>query len=145
MYNFHPYMGQYQAGDTKKNPDGFEKMVQLMHGATDAPLIVTEFGQFCCETHGSCYDYNGFWNDKKMGYVEAIIQISQKYSVSWTPWSWRPAANEVGGNQCADLNTGDTSGTELANPTNGKGADWLTLWNTFANQSGGPQETVFEE
>ena len=28
MYNFHPYMGPNQAGDTRKNADGFEAMVQ---------------------------------------------------------------------------------------------------------------------
>lgn len=64
MYNFHPYMGQYQAGDKKKTADGFESMVKQMQSGTDAPLIVTEFGQFCCDTHGSCYDYNGSWNGK---------------------------------------------------------------------------------
>jgi len=28
MYNFHPYMGQYQAGDKKKNADGFEAIIK---------------------------------------------------------------------------------------------------------------------
>jgi len=90
MYNFHPYMGPNQAGDKKKTADGFEDMVKEMHAGTDAPLIVTEFGQFCCDTHGSCYGYEGTWDGKKMGYDEAIINISQQYGVSWTPWAWKP-------------------------------------------------------
>jgi len=77
MYNFHPYMGPNQSGDSKKTADGFEAMVKQMQAGTDAPLIVTEFGQFCCDTHGKCFGYDGTWNGKKMGYDEAIVNISQ--------------------------------------------------------------------
>ena len=62
MYNFHPYMGPNQAGDTKKNADGFEAMVKQVQSGTDKPVIITEFGQFCCDTNGSCYAYNGTWD-----------------------------------------------------------------------------------
>ena len=97
--------------------------------------MITEFGQFCCDTHGSCYDYNGTWDGQALGYSEAIIKISQKYGVSWTPWSWRPMAPDYEGHQCQDVN-GDGTGLGLAHPTDGKGADWLTLWGTYANTSG---------
>ena len=62
-----------------------------------------------------------------MGYSEAIIRISQMYGASWTPWSWRPGAPDFEGHDCQDLN-GDGSGVGLAHPTDGKGADWLSLW-----------------
>lgn len=140
MYNFHPYMGTYQQGDTKKNADGFESMVIQMQAGTDAPLIVTEFGQFCCDTHGSCYDYDGSWNGQQMGYDEAIVKISDLYGVSWTPWSWRPGGID-GGNQCQDVNALN-GGTSLAHPTDGKGADWLGIWETYANKVGGDLATV---
>ena len=77
MFNFHPYMGATQAGDTHKNADGFEAMVKQIHSQTSKPVISTEFGQFCCDTNGACYDYNGTWNGEQIGYSEAIIKISQ--------------------------------------------------------------------
>ena len=100
MYNFHPYMGATQAGDTHKNADGFEAMVKQIHSGTNKPVISTEFGQFCCDTNGSCYDYNGTWNGEQIGYSEAIIKISQKYGASWAPWSWRPMAPDYQGHEC---------------------------------------------
>ena len=134
MYNFHPYMGANQAGDTKKTADGFEAMVKQIHDNTSKPVISTEFGQFCCNTHGSCYDYNGYWSGEQMGYSEAIIRISQKYGASWTPWSWRPGAPDFESHECQDLN-GDGSGIGLAHPSDGKGADWLELWRTYAGKA----------
>ena len=53
MYNFHPYMGGGSA-DKRKTASGFEDMVKQMQAGTEAPLIVTEFGQYCCDTHGAC-------------------------------------------------------------------------------------------
>ena len=62
MYNFHPYMGPNQSGDKHKNADGYETMVKTIQSGTEKPVIITEFGQFCCDTNGSCYDYNGTWD-----------------------------------------------------------------------------------
>ena len=76
MFNFHPYMGPHQAGDSKKSADGYETMVKDIVSNTNKPIISTEFGQFCCDTDGSCYDYGGTWNGVKMGYDEAVIRIS---------------------------------------------------------------------
>ena len=52
-------------------------MVKKILNGTNKPIISTEFGQFCCDTNGSCYDYNGTWNGEQLGYSEAIIKISQ--------------------------------------------------------------------
>ena len=133
MWNFHPYMGQTQAGDKKKTADGFENIVKQVQAGTSKPVIITEFGQFCCDTDGSCFDYNGNWDGHNIGYSEAIIRISQKYGVSWTPWSWRPMAPDYESHACQDVN-GDGTGLGLAHPTDGKGADWLTLWKQYADK-----------
>jgi hypothetical protein len=90
MWNFHPYMGANQAGDDRKAAAGFQTMVEAVQSGTNKPVIITEFGQFCCDTDGSCYKYPGTWNGVKMGYDEAILTISEDKNVSWTPWSWRP-------------------------------------------------------
>ena len=55
-------MGPIQSGDRAKNADGFETMVKAIQSKTEKPVILTEFGQFCCDTNGSCYDYNGTWD-----------------------------------------------------------------------------------
>ena len=141
MYNFHPYMGSYQAGDKQKTADGFENIVKQVQSGTNKPVVITEFGQFCCDTDGSCYDYNGVWDGQNLGYSEAILKISQKYNVSWNPWSWRPMAPDYESHQCQDLN-GDGTGLGLAHPTDGKGADWLTLWGKYANT---PDQVSFRQ
>jgi len=57
------------------------------------------------------------------------------------PWAWKPQS--TGGVKCQDVNS-ENAGTTLSHPTNGEGADWLTIWNTYANQSG-PEELIFTE
>ena len=94
IYNFHAYQGPVQAKKAYKNAEGFEKMVKAITEATTKPVILTEFGQFCCDTDGECYNYPGEWNGVKMGYAEAIIRIADTYGASWLPWSWRPAATD---------------------------------------------------
>ena len=108
LWNFHPYMGPYQAGDSSKNADGFESMVQKIQSASKKPVIITEFGQYCCPTIGECYAYNGEWHGKTLGYTEAIVNVAMEYGVSWTPWAWRPGATK-GSTICNDMNAVDGS------------------------------------
>ena len=42
-------------------------------------------------------------------------------------------APDYQGHECQDLN-GDGTGLGLAHPTDGKGADWLHLWQTYGGQ-----------
>lgn len=101
MYNFHPYQGPSQAGDARKAAAGFETMVKNVQDGTEKPIIITEFGQFCCDTDGVCYNYPGNWEGETMGYDEAILSIARDQNVSWTPWSWRPAkSGNYTGHQC---------------------------------------------
>ena len=46
--------------------------------------------------------------------------------------------------QCQDVN-GDGTGLGLAHPTDGKGADWLTLWNQYANKPSDGAVTMRQE
>ena len=95
-------MGSNQAGDWQKSADGFKQLVDQVKSGTNKPMIMTEFGQFCCDTHGSCYQYNGSFEGQQMGYVEAVMSIAAANGISWTPWAWRPGASEAGweGHNC---------------------------------------------
>jgi hypothetical protein len=75
-------------------------MAKAIVSGTDKPIVITEFGQFCCDTNGSCYAYPGSWNGNNVGYDEAILMISQEYNISWFPWSWRPGAPAMPGHNC---------------------------------------------
>eukprot|EP00035_Acanthoeca_spectabilis_P000188 m.71573 g.71573 ORF g.71573 m.71573 type:complete len:505 (-) comp10073_c0_seq1:5049-6563(-) len=138
IFNFHPYMGPNQAGDQTKCAAGFEQHVLNIRNSTARPIIVTEFGQACCATNGACESCPGSYNGTAMGYDQQILEISTKYGVSWLPWAWRPGAT-IPDKSCMDLNAGGNPvGTSLAHPTNGEGADFLTLWQQFATSGAGP-------
>jgi len=133
LWNFHPYMGPNQAGDLKKCPSTFETYLQTVFNATDRPAIVTEFGQQCQPTAGAAEHCEGTYDGKTMGYDEAVMTIASKYGVSWLPWAWRPIANGPNTKTCMDVNGGtDPAGLSLAHPTDGRGADFKTLWSAFA-------------
>jgi len=132
IYNFHPYMGPNQAGDSKKCPAGFEERVQTIISGTSKPMITTEFGQGCNPTHGASENCSGEYDGKIMGYDETIVTIADKYAMSWLPWSWRPMATGPNTKNCQDVNGGDETGTTLYHATDGKGADWSGLWEEFA-------------
>jgi len=131
IYNFHPYMGPNQHGDSKKCAQNFETYAQTVLDGTDKPVIITEFGQRCNPTHGAAEDCSAEYDGKTMGYDETILTIADKHGISWLPWAWRPMSTGPNANTCQDVNGGEL-GTEINHVTDGKGADWLTLWETFA-------------
>jgi hypothetical protein len=133
LYNFHPYMGPNQAGDSKKCPAGFETAVQTVLEGTDKPLIITEFGQSCNPTHGAAENCPGEYDGKVMGYDETILTICEKYAVSWLPWAWRGPAKGPNTRTCQDMNGGN-EGSALYHATDGLGADWSTLWSDHASR-----------
>lgn len=136
IWNFHPYMGPNQAGDNKKCPVNFEIYLQKVINGTEKPAIITEFGQSCQPTQGAAEQCDGTYEGKTMGYDEAILTISNKYGVSWLPWAWRPTATGPNTKNCQDVNGGtDPAGLILAHPTDGKGADFQSLWERFATSS----------
>lgn len=130
IYNLHPYMGPNQHGDSKKCPAGFESYLSSLLTGTDKPAIITEFGQSCNPTHGASEDCP----EDTMGYDERIVTIADKNAVSWLPWAWRPMATGPNPKTCQDVNGGDDTGTSLGNVTDGKGADFKSLWETFAKR-----------
>jgi len=136
IWNFHPYMGPNQAGDSKKCPSNFEAYVKDVMNGTDKPVIITEFGQSCQPTHGAAEKCPGTYDGKTMGYDETILTIAEKYSISWLPWAWRPMAAGPNTKNCQDVNGGSNpAGLSLAHPTDGKGADFQTLWSQFAGKT----------
>ena len=99
MYNYHAYMNPDNP-KALKNVDSLEISIQEIISQTSKPIILTEFGQFCCETDGKCGLYEGTWGGEQMGYAEAIVRISQQYAISWTPWAWRPGASKNPNPKC---------------------------------------------
>jgi hypothetical protein len=136
IWNFHPYMGPNQAGESDKCPAGFESLVQTVINGTKRPSIITEFGQGCQPTHGASEHCPGTYEGKTMGYDETILTIAAKYGLSWLPWAWRPMAAGPNTKTCQDVNGGtDPAGLSLGHATDGNGADFLTLWKTFAGKT----------
>jgi hypothetical protein len=134
IYNFHPYMGPNQAGDSKKCPTNFEQYVTAVLSATNKPAIVTEFGQGCNPTHGAAEQCEGEYDGTAMGYDETIVTIADKHAVSWMPWAWKGTAKGPNANNCQDINGGDEFGNSLYSPTDGKGGDFAGIWDTFGNK-----------
>ena len=138
MWNFHPYMSTHQAGDPTKNAAGFESRLEAVLAGSAAPVILTELGQGCCAADGACFQYNGTYKGKAMGYDEAVLQIAAAHGTSWTPFAWKPSVAKLGPNTraCLDLNGGGVGtpaqGFVLAKPINGSGADWERLFATYA-------------
>lgn len=137
IYNFHPYMGPNQHGDSKKCPGSFETYLTTVLSNTDKPAIITEFGQSCNAVEGPAEECEGTYDGKEMGYDHIIVTIADKHAVSWLPWAWKPMATGPNTKNCQDVNGGtDPAGLSLAHPTDGKGADFQTLWQKFAGVSG---------
>lgn len=128
LYNLHPYMGPYQKDDSAKNIDGYEQRVERVLTGTGRPLIITEFGQYCCAADGACFLYPGQYDGQDMGFTQAVLTVNMKYGVSWTAWAWRP---NQGAGQCLQPDAND--GTSLYNAANhdGEGANWNRLFPLF--------------
>lgn len=125
MWNLHPYTNA-----PNKCPAGYESLLKELVSSTHKPIIVTEFGQACSPTDGpgqGCPSTG-------MGYDETIISISAKYSVSWLPWAWQPSSKAPNFRNCQTLNGGTIEAPDslkLVHVTNGKGADFETLWSKY--------------
>merc|ERR1712048_1423009 len=133
IYNFHPYMGPNQAGDSKKCPVNFESYVEKVLDSTEKPVIITEFGQGCNPVEGAAESCSAVYDGKTMGYDHTILTIANKHSVSWLPWAWRPMAAGPNPKTCQDIN-GGSDGLSLYSPADGKGADFAGLWKEYATQ-----------
>lgn len=133
VYNFHPYMGPDQAGASNKCPAGFEAMITQLFAGVSKPAIITEFGQGCQATQGAAEHCP----TESIGYDEHVLQICAAHGVSWMPWAWRPGSLIPNTKTCQDLN-GASNGTALVHPTDGKGADWATLWAKYAGVTPAP-------
>merc|ERR1719201_1389107 len=129
IYNLHPYMGPNQAGDEKKCPAGFESYLSTLLTGTDKPAIITEFGQGCNPTHGASENCP----EDTLGYDERILTTVDTNAVSWLPWAWKPMATGPNPKNCQDVNGGG-NGTALGHATDGAGADFSGLWETFAKR-----------
>lgn len=127
IYNFHPYMGPNQAGDSKKCADNFVTYLETVLDNTDKPAIVTEFGQGCNPTVGYSESCAGTYD--ALGYDNAIVTIADERAVSWLPWSWNPVSSGPNTKNCQTAN--GLNGTALYTPTDGNGGDFAGIWSKF--------------
>ena len=108
IYNLHPYQGEGQGPD--KDVNGFKKassdLLQI------APVILTEFGQYCLTNN----------------YDEQIIQICNQDEISWLAWAWRPPQ----GGQCNQPDVNDGSGLYDSQNHDGKGGNWKAIWPKYS-------------
>ena len=49
-----------------------------------------------CAADGACFQYNGTYKGKAMGYDEAVLQIAAAHGTSWTPFAWKPSVAKLG-------------------------------------------------
>lgn len=152
IYAFHPYQGLGQ--EQEKTVEGFAERVQQM--ADRAPLLITEFGQYCCSE-----------DDKPAGpykapvesddvytcgpWVEDLLRFAEKQApaIGWVAWGWNPNHYDdpeegVVGNAAGclgpDVNFGrnfwGSNGTTEQRYVDfgegdlriGGGADWSRIW-----------------
>merc|ERR1712039_12554 len=131
------YMGYAQEFDYAKTAANFSAKVTKLQQQSDKPLIITEFGQYCCPADGACYLYPGQWEGNKVGFVEAIMMIAEKARMGWLGWAWRPQATT---GQCSqpDMNGDNGDATKLVHSSPqqaGGGADWAELFSKYYNRT----------
>jgi len=138
---FHPYMGPLQASDVAKSAANFATSLSQVLQTTKRPVIVTEMGQFCCASEGSCFQYPGTFNGQAMGYVRAILTELASTQMSWTAWGYRPG---IGGD-CTQPDLNDGLGLYQSASHSNQGANWVQLFADFYPSSVAatqPQVTV---
>eukprot|EP00490_Sorites_sp_Unknown_P009375 CAMPEP_0114672518 /NCGR_PEP_ID=MMETSP0191-20121206/43060_1 /TAXON_ID=126664 /ORGANISM="Sorites sp." /LENGTH=244 /DNA_ID=CAMNT_0001935085 /DNA_START=1271 /DNA_END=2002 /DNA_ORIENTATION=+ len=127
LFNFHPYQG---------NSQGTEKAVApalrlLLSSKTIAPVIMTEFGQYCCGANVQTCPGNPnlICNDHNTGdhFSFNMVNMAAQYDISWTAWAWWGASGYQCSaiRKCNDLRNED--GSYVSNGTYG-GAPWITIW-----------------
>ena len=108
ILNLHPYQGPYQDCDPAfdKSPTGVAKLMDALL-ATGRPLVMTEFGQYCCPdpanadagyATGVCSDgagsagadYDGTWLGRPASYNDAVLSAATARNASWLAWAWVP-------------------------------------------------------
>ena len=132
-------MGPLQQGDPGKSATGFATRLNTVLTQAKRPVVVTEFGQFCCASESACFQYPGTFNGQSMGYVRALLTEMQNKQTSWTAWGYRPNS---GSGDCNQPDANDGRALYASANHNNLGANWISLFPTFYNVPLGSSPTT---
>ena len=132
IYNFHPYQGGGQG-----NEKAVTAVVRELLGSKEiGPVIMTEFGQYCCGSNlQKCPNNpNLLCNSHNTGdnFSFNIINMAAQYDISWTAWAWWGVSGYECDSirKCNDLR--NENGSYVSNGTYG-GAPWQLIWSNYIN------------
>ena len=135
IFNYHPYQGGSQG--TNKAVQGAIRMVAA--GKVLAPVIFTEFGQYCCGSNlekcsnGHTQQCNGHATSDN--FVYNVANMALQYDISWTGWAWWGVDGYTGmacNGKCNVIRNDD--GSYVSNGTYG-GGPWALIWDEFINNT----------
>ena len=137
IFNYHPYQGGPQG--TNKALQGVLRMIAA--GKLLAPVIFTEFCQFCCAesyptkcSNGRQMSCNGHPTSDNFSYN--LVNFAVQYDISWTTWAWQGidaySALACNNGNCCVLRNDD--GSYVSNGTYG-GAPWALIWKEFVDNT----------
>eukprot|EP01084_Bolivina_argentea_P148927 260268_1 len=131
VFNHHPYQGAGQG--LEHSPQSVMRFA--LASKTVAPVIFTEFGQYCCGTKGTPCT-GGQCNNHATGdnFVFNIVNFALEYDISWIGWAWRGTNDDNPCHSTPDCNQPDMRNTDgtIVDATYG-GANWKTVWQTFVS------------
>jgi len=135
IFNEHPYQGGGQALE-----HSLQSIMRLSISLqTIAPVIFTEFGQYCCTNDSNaqrCTGGAGPCSDHQTGdnFVFNIVNYALQMDISWIGWGWRGTNDDY---PCSNIPDCDQPDMRSPNGTlvTGKygGAAWQTIWDTYVN------------
>ena len=131
VFNHHPYQGAGQG--LEHSPQSVMRFA--LASKTVAPVIFTEFGQYCCGTKGTpCHGGQCTNNNTGDNFVFNIVNMCLQYDISWIGWGWRGTNDDYPCHSTPDCNQPDMRNTDgfLVDATYG-GADWKNVWGTFVS------------
>ena len=134
IFNHHPYQGQGQGLEHSQ-----QSIMRLaLASKTVAPVIFTEFGQYCCGTKGTPCTGSGTCSNHNTGdnFVYNMVNFALQYDVSWIGWAWRGTNDDYPCHATPDCNQPDMRNTDgtIVDGSFG-GADWKTIWETFVSNA----------
>eukprot|EP01084_Bolivina_argentea_P148926 260266_1 len=133
IFNHHPYQGGGQ---------GLEHSLQSvmrfsLASKTVAPVIFTEFGQYCCGIKGNSCTGGNECKDHDTGdnFVFNIVNYALQYDISFIGWAWRGTNDDNPCGSKPDCHQPDMR-NENGMIVNGTyaGANWDNVWNSFVNK-----------
>ena len=116
---------------------------------TIGPVILTEFGQYCCGAKGKSCRGSGLCSNAAQGahFVHNVVNMAEQYDISWVGWAWRGTNVNNANAPCLDgmaecgqpdiRDMDNATGTAVLTDGKRGGADWRSTWARFVAPPGG--------